>query len=209
MEAVLSLYLIQLTPNESMESSFSQTNPPESNFDNLFWLNINTSQIRQGDYLPNCLVPMLITPMDELFEQSDQLEYDIQMEERDLIVITQSCDLENKKSRIVALCPIYSISDYERLNTDYAKRGKWEEVRKGKIEGLHMLSSPHDPTNNRNALVVDFREIHSLPIDVVLRHTAKMDDRWRLQSPYLEHFSQSFARVFMRVALPSSIPPFK
>ena len=193
----------------SMESSFPQIKPPENNSDHSFWLNINTSEIRQGDYLPNCLVPMLITPIDELSSQLVQPEYDIQMDERDLIVITQSCDLENKKSRIVALCPIYLISEFEKLNTDYTKKGKWEEVRKGKIEGLHMLSSPTDSMNNRNALVVDFREIHSLPIEFVLRHTAKMSDRWRLQSPYLEHFSQSFARVFMRVALPSSIPPFR
>jgi hypothetical protein len=32
---------------------------------------------------------------------------------------------------------------------------------------------------------------------------------WRLQSPYLEHFSQAFARFFMRVGLPSAVPPFK
>ncbi|MEZ2279409.1 MAG: hypothetical protein ACBR12_21120, partial [Microcoleus sp.] len=35
-----------------------------------------------------------------------------------------------------------------------------------------------------------------------------LNDRWRLKSPYLEHFSQAFARLFMRVGLPSAIPPF-
>jgi len=29
-----------------------------------------------------------------------------------------------------------------------------------------------------------------------------------LRSPYLEHFSQAFARFFMRVGLPTAIPPF-
>ena len=33
--------------------------------------------------------------------------------------------------------------------------------------------------------------------------------RWRLQSPFREHFSQAFARFFMRVGLPAAIPPFK
>jgi hypothetical protein len=28
------------------------------------------------------------------------------------------------------------------------------------------------------------------------------------RSPYLEHFSQAFARFFMRVGLPSTIPGF-
>jgi hypothetical protein len=33
--------------------------------------------------------------------------------------------------------------------------------------------------------------------------------RWRLQSPFREHFSQAFARFFMRVGLPAAIPAFK
>jgi hypothetical protein len=37
----------------------------------------------------------------------------------------------------------------------------------------------------------------------------RLGPRWRLRSPFLEHFSQAFARFFMRVGLPSSIPEFK
>jgi hypothetical protein len=37
---------------------------------------------------------------------------------------------------------------------------------------------------------------------------AALGNRWRLQSPFLEHFSQAFARFFMRVGLPSAVPPF-
>jgi hypothetical protein len=58
------------------------------------------------------------------------------------------------------------------------------------------------------ALVVDFREIYSLPFDYLAERTNLLGRRWRLRSPYLEHFSQAFARFFMRVGLPSTIPPF-
>jgi hypothetical protein len=81
-------------------------------------------------------------------------------------------------------------------------------VLKGRIEGLHLLASPANPENNREALVVDFREIYSLPFGYLLSRAAQLDHRWRLRSPYLEHFSQAFARFFMRVGLPSTIPPF-
>jgi hypothetical protein len=81
-------------------------------------------------------------------------------------------------------------------------------VLKGRVEGLHLLASPVNPADNRGALVVDFREIYSLPFDYLMGLAAQRGPRWRLRSPYLEHFSQAFARFFMRVGLPSTIPPF-
>lgn len=56
---------------------------------------------------------------------------------------------------------------------------------------------------------MDFREIHSLPIKYLQAHALKIGNRWRLKSPYLEHFSQAFARFFMRVGLPSAIERFR
>ncbi len=72
-----------------------------------------------------------------------------------------------------------------------------------------MLGATEHPDNNREAFVVDFREIYSLPLKYLTDHAANLGPRWRLQSPYLEHFSQAFARFFMRVGLPSRILPFK
>jgi hypothetical protein len=174
-----------------------------------FWQQINESELRQGDYLPNCLVPVSLFPSDATLQQTEQPLLDVEIQERDLIIITQSCDLENRKARLVALCPIYAIADFEQFNLDFTKKGKWNEVRRGRIEGLHLLASPTNPANSRDALVVDFREIHSLPFDFLLHHATQMGDRWRLKSPFLEHFSQNFARFFMRVGLPSSVPEFK
>ena len=66
-----------------------------------------------------------------------------------------------------------------------------------------------DPADNGICLVADFREIYSLPIAYLRERATQLGRRWRLQSPYLEHFSQGFARFFMRVGLPSSIPAFR
>lgn len=60
-----------------------------------------------------------------------------------------------------------------------------------------------------DSLVVDFREIYSLPLAYLKLHAKALDQRWRLNSPFLEHFSQAFARFFMRVGLPSSIQKFE
>ena len=77
------------------------------------------------------------------------------------------------------------------------------------MEGLHMLGALNDPRDNREALVVDFREIYSLPYKYLEEHATGLGQRWRLKSPFLEHFSQAFARFYMRVGLPSTIPEFR
>ena len=49
----------------------------------------------------------------------------------------------------------------------------------------------------------------SLACEDLTHRASEFAVRWRLMSPYLEHLSQAFARFFMRVGLPSSIPEFK
>ncbi len=168
------------------------------------WLNYRGSDLQQGDLLAGCAVPVV----KEDFEPSDAAG-DIQVEERDLIVLTQSCDLSNSKTLVAALCPYFTVAEFESVNTDFKKKGQWEQVRKGRVEGLHMLASPTQPDNNRVAVVIDFRQIFSLPVPYLQRHADSLGDRQRLNSPFLEHLSQAFARFFMRVGLPVSIPEFK
>jgi hypothetical protein len=167
-----------------------------------FWSAIQETTLRQGDHLPACLVPVFGSDL------ADAGTHEVTADEYDLIVVTQSCDLEQGKSRLVAACPIYPLAEFEAVNPAFAKKGRWNEVLKGRVEGLHLLASFTDPADNRASRVVDFREIYSLPFDYLLGRAAQLGVRWRLRSPYLEHFSQAFARFFMRVGLPSVIPPF-
>lgn len=175
-----------------------------------FWVQVNESEptLRQGDYLPGCLVPIPVFDPTNFGKNSEIQDVQIELNELDLIVLTQSCDLDNKKVAQVVLCAIYNISDFEENNEAFKKKGKWNEVLRSRIEGLHLLASPTNPANNKEALVVDFRDIQTLPYEYVLKHASNLNDRWRLKSPYLEHFSQAFARLFMRVGLPSALPPF-
>ena len=167
-----------------------------------FWKSTSDSLLMQGDYLPNSLVPVIPPTFGPSTQSTDLVIHTV-----DLLIVTQSCDLANAKSGMVALCPIHPIKLFETVNPSFAKKGAWEEVRKGRREGLHLLASPTNPTNGHEALVVDFREIYSLPFEYLTHHATSLGDRWRLDSPFLEHFSQAFARFFMRVGLPSSVPP--
>jgi hypothetical protein len=174
-----------------------------------FWLKINTPSLAQGDWLPRSPIPMFGPDFGAVAAGETRDHAPVPIKLGDLIVMTQSCDLEQKKALLVACCRITTLDDFERTNPKAAKQGWWEAVRQGRVEGLHLLASPTDPQNNRAALAVDFRQIFSLPVDYLEVHARALGERSRLASPYLEHFSQAFARFFMRVGLPSSIPTYK
>lgn len=163
------------------------------------WNSVKGNSLLQGDYLTDCFIPVLNPEPDS----SEEAVHTVGVNTADLIIITQSCDLAQKKVNFVALCPIHSIEEFS--NVHGYQKAKKEEIRRGKAEGLHLLPAFDDPKNNGNAMVVDFRQIYSLPIAVVEKHAEKMETHWRLKSPHLEHFSQSFARFFMRVGLPEEL----
>lgn len=169
-----------------------------------FWQSVTGEQLAQGDYLLNCPVP--IFPAD--YKSGAEIK-DVPIRRGDLIVVTQSCDLEQRKVSLVALCPIQSIARLKETDQKFADRSRLEEIRKARFEALHMLGSPENPDDNQDIRIVDFREIYSLPIAFLSTHALTLGARNRLRSPFLEHFSQTFARFFMRVGLPTAIPPFK
>ncbi len=172
-----------------------------------FWVECAEPTLRQGDHLPECLVPVPTAEFDLGAQAEETVE--VPCDVYDLIVVTQSCDLINEPfPQFVVLCPIFPIAAFESTNPKFKSKGVWNNVLRGRVAGLHLLASPTEPANNREALVVDFREIYSLPYDFVVRRVSDVESHWRLRSPYLEHFSQAFARYFMRVGLPSNIPKF-
>lgn len=168
-----------------------------------WWIKVRDGKLAQGDFPPSCKVPLFPPDFAEKEENS------ILVEEYDCIIVTQSCDLENNKVDLVALCPICSVSEYEGVNTIMKRKGEWEKVRKGRVESLHLIAGFESPIENQFCFVIDFSQIYSLPIEYLKKHAKDLQERNRLASPFLEHFSQAFARFFMRVGLPSSIPKFR
>lgn len=73
-----------------------------------FWEKVVGDSLRQGDFLLNCPVASFSSIENEITEVS--------IAEYDLIVLTQSCDLENGKADFVARCPIFSLTAFEEVN---------------------------------------------------------------------------------------------
>lgn len=174
------------------------------------WETVSGAALQQGDWLIGCPVPVFGAEYASVKSGEQGL---VDLAPTDVVVVTQSCDLAVRangrpKARLVAVCPIYSMESWVGANAAFRDANLREKARRGEIEGVHLMASPVDPGNNEKAFVAYFREIYSLPYPFIAAHATEFPERWRLRSPYLEHFSQAFARFFMRVGLPSDIPSF-
>jgi hypothetical protein len=171
----------------------------------MAWLSVTGTVLNQGDLLRNIAVPIVQSSFPE---HDDEGSVPLFVGQANIIIISQSCDLEQRKVSNVVVAQIFSLDEFESVNPSYERKEKWNEVARGRVEALHLLPPTESANDPRSSILVDFKHIHSLPFGYVERFASMAGDRWRLQSPYLECLSQAFGRFFMRVALPTDPPDF-
>jgi hypothetical protein len=165
---------------------------------------VQGSDLSQGDLLDG--FPVFSPPPDltEPWEEGAFIWH-----QRDVVVMTQSCDLVPTREKVTErlLCAARPRSEITSgfLSTP---RGL-EDARRGNLPGYHLLAECNTPGLERELRVVDFRRVYSLPLTFVRQRAQRASDRLRLLPPYREHLSQAFARYFMRVGLPQDIPSFR
>lgn len=155
----------------------------------------------QGDFLRNC--PVIIPP--ETYEGDSDVTTEIQ--EYNVIVMSQSCDLMKGDIDLVLVCPFWPLTQFQNECSDgFYKSAKGKEaIRRGYAPGYHLLNKCAIEEFEEEYLVVDFRSVYSVPYSFVKELSKKRGKRLRLLPPYREHLSQAFARFFMRVGLPVDI----
>ncbi len=171
-----------------------------------FELQEDSADITQGDIIKDCPVPIL-------------KEFDISEEKRDVkaeismidgIILTQACDIANKKVENIILCAITSKSEYEAIQRSVGKSEKEikkniEGIIKGQQNAYHIINNYKSEEFTQDYYIINFKDIFSVPVDVARAIAEKNGKRLRLCPPYREHLSQAFARYFMRVGLPINI----
>ncbi|MEX1231861.1 MAG: hypothetical protein WEB58_16570 [Planctomycetaceae bacterium] len=166
----------------------------------------NQESLEQGDILQN----FEVFNINRAFT-SDDAEYDVTLQALDVVVLTQSCDIEHEKARSLVLCPITPLADIirtasERGEQHWKKTDYLQRLRQGNIPGFHLVSDFDSSEITFPVSVVNFREIYSAPTAQVRDFIGRGQPRLRLCPPYKEHLAQAFARFFMRVGLPIDIP---
>ena len=162
--------------------------------------------LAQGNFFEAC--PVFIPPPEIPFDSATPILFD--WETRDVVVMTQSCDLATGREKVneVLVCPVWELSQFTAPHYLSTAKGL-EEARRGYLPGFHLLAACALPNFIREIRIVDFRQIHSLPLAYLRHQAGKSGPRLRLLPPYREHLVQAFARFFMRVGLPVDIPAFR
>jgi hypothetical protein len=134
---------------------------------------IDGDDIEQGDIFEDCPVFM---PPEDLSLTAANVEFT--WEQRDVIVMSQSCDLSKGREKVdeVLLCAVWKRSE---LTAQMAKRDTMEDARKGRLPSLHLLAPSEINGFEREVRLVDFRRAHSLPL-AFLRAQARKTTRLRL-----------------------------
>ncbi len=175
--------------------------------------------ITQGDIIFNCPVPIWKNQDLDISgkDEAEVLRKSYEVISADVIVMSQACDLEQNKIQNVTLCPHLSLSDYkvdwktyqesrnQKTNAE-AWRKQCETLKKGYVWNMTLLNNSELAEMTFEHRVVDFYDVFTVP-KVFLENLLKKREnpRPRLLPPYREHLSQSFARFYMRVGLPTEI----
>lgn len=188
--------------------------------ENAWYERVNASaDLTQGDIISDCPIlrwapkPVALT----VGQEAQILESLIEVAKADVIVMSQACDLENRKVENVILCPHLSLERYKEKWTKFMlDRGQtklekaWsrncEDIKNGYIWNLAMLNEGNIGEQSLTHRIVDFHDVYTLPrifLESLLH--SREQARFRLLPPYREHLSQAFARFFMRVGLPTGI----
>ena len=121
----------------------------------------------------------------------------------DAIVLTQSCDInETDDSAHVLMARMHWLRD--ALGDAPELLQKLEDIRKGYVPRFYLLPAVPDFGEDR---LIDLAELRTIRVRELLAEVSNGLQRVSLTSPHLEHFSQAVARSFMRVGLPTDLPP--
>lgn len=92
----------------------------EDSFAESWWQSVDGPLLNQGDVLNDRYIPVLLPNFNPVEGALAELDLEI----RSVIILTQSCDLENGKAPLVAVCPVYQLSEWEEVNPEFKAKGR-------------------------------------------------------------------------------------
>ena len=148
------------------------------------------TDLQQGDILEGMIVPVARQGTGEVVE-----------EEYTLIVMTQSCDIEDDIPHLV-FCPVWTPDELAASGPNFRNRSTMGSLLSGRVIGFYPINKCALQGMKRPWRIIQFQRILELERTTVLGQIDAMGNRLRLLPPYRESLAQQFARFFMRVGLP-------
>ena len=155
--------------------------------------------LEQGDFLANCLEPLppQMTP-------GAPVEVDVHAK---VIVLTQSCDLEDDGVSLVMVCPVFDAGEsIAAAGGKEKQKDRRAHLTKGRLIGHVLINRCTLHGHEFDHLVTDFGGAFSIPLSYAQALTG-VGNRVRMRAPYREHVAQAFGYFYMRVGLPLKVDP--
>jgi hypothetical protein len=155
--------------------------------------------IDQGDIVDNCPVSHIAGFQLEPLLREDMTSLSIRSNVCRVIVLTQTCDLANGKVTFATVARLHEAVDVVQkgLLTRAEVRGS---VRAGRVYGWYFL--PAAGEFELPEVIADFRQLHTVRLDLLTALSRNGRRICRLTTPYREHMAQHFAHTYARIGLP-------
>lgn len=154
----------------------------------------------------------------------------VDFNEFNVVVLSQSCDIDKDKIERVLLCPIWKVNDYFRYlraryendpvyRTRFANDGDFvnkmnsllRNIYAGKVNGLRLLKENVEDSGIE-PYIVDFGNVYSLPcnfLKTIVLNDPRNTDRVRLIPEFRVDLQAKFFSFLARGALPEGSEPIK
>jgi hypothetical protein len=148
----------------------------------------------QGDLIDGCPVLEL-----KSYTLGQSPPYEVGVSFYRVVALTQTCDLANDKTSVVTVAEVQSAQVF--VDAGILKPADIKgPLRSGRIWGLYFL--PADASLGLPEMIVDFRRLHTVKLDVLRALCAAGNRPGRIQPLYRERLAKHFADTFSRIGLP-------
>ncbi len=150
--------------------------------------------VDQGDIIEE--YPAIIPPA---FDVNDIHVAEIETVSSRVIVLTQTCDLATQKVNAVLCAVVFEAQGLidQKLIKAADVRGP---IRAGRVFGWYYL--PKSVELNLPEMIVDFRQLHTVRLEMLTGLCRLGKRRARVQPLYREHLARHFGDTYSRIGLP-------
>lgn len=150
--------------------------------------------VDQGDIIDDCPISYI-----DHFEPSRPDDVEWKFATSRIIVLTQTCDLANQKTRHVTVA--IAMDAVKLVQQGLLKASDIRgSIRSGRVFGWYFL--PMNAGLNLPEMIVDLRQLHTVPLDVLKGLCEQNHRRARLTGLYRAHLGKHFGDTFSRIGLP-------
>jgi hypothetical protein len=156
--------------------------------------------ISQGDIFFDCPIFMSL-PTINPSDPRNITEVETIIDNADVVVMTQACDLENRKTESVVVAMLW-----DPLEMKLENKNRWEfisEVHAGRRPNYALIGKHSSENITMRYKIVEFSRIFTLPYEFLMNFSEYHGLRLRLNTPHRELLSQQFGNYFSRIGLPN------